>query len=196
MWKLRPKGAGTCWESVGGLEAELGWNPCRGTPHERTWPGMCPTSTIPWSQELIFAAPWAAQGLIFSSPGSLPSDLGTPPPGFGRRHPPQWEGEMSFSKPSQLRDLGAPLQCTSDSQTLMGAYFSSPPAHRRLEELEFLCVALMDRIRTSGWNLHRGRFQLHIRQNFLVRTVLKWNSLSSEVVSSPTLEAINLLGIL
>lgn len=36
----------------------------------------------------------------------------------------------------------------------------------------------------------------HKTELSMVRTVLKWNSLSSEVVSSPTLEATNLLGIL
>jgi len=75
--------------------------------------------------------------------------------------------KLVSQSPSQFRDLGAPFQCTFDSQTLMGAYFSSLPAHRSLEELDFLCTALVDRTRASRWSLYRGRFQLHIKQNFV-----------------------------
>lgn len=98
----------TCSESAGGLEAEPGRSQILEPPapplarpplsphhpNHRNWfhsPLTCPTMPF-------FPPP--------PPPGSLLSDLKAAP-GFGRRHPPQQEGEMSFSKPSQLRNIGA-----------------------------------------------------------------------------------------
>lgn len=111
-----------------------------------------------------------------------------------RGHPPHQEGDRSFPKPSQLRDIGVPSQRNLDSQTPMVTELSSPTAHRRLEESDFLFIALVGNPVAGIYTEADSR---STEQNFLtVRAVLKWNRLSPQVVSSSTLEATNLLGIL
>lgn len=93
-----------CW----GVRGRAGQEPDPGTAS--TTSGQASTQPPPpQSQELLsqpLDLPNDALLPPAPPPGSLLSDLKAAP-GFGRRHPPQQEGEMSFSKPSQLRNIGA-----------------------------------------------------------------------------------------
>ena len=56
----------------------------------------------------------------------------------------------------------------------------------REEGINLFSTAPEGRIRTNGWKLVRGRFNLEIRRDFLmVRTIKQWNSLPPDVVGAP-----------
>ena len=55
--------------------------------------------------------------------------------------------------------------------------------------ISLLSQAPVVKVRGVGLKLHRGRFRLDIRKNFLTERVVKyWNRLPREVVESPSLE--------
>jgi len=73
--------------------------------------------------------------------------------------------------------------------TFIASFQYRKGAYKKTEE-EFLIRACRDRTRGNGFKLKEGRFRLVIRKKFFtVRVVRHWNSLSSEAVDAPSLEA-------
>lgn len=143
-----------------GVRGRAGQEPDPGTAS--TTSGQASTQLpSPQSQELLSQPLDLPNDALLRppTPGSLLSDLKAAP-GFGRRHPPQQEGEMSFSKPSQLRNIGA--DNTTLTHRLSGHRItkSACPSKARGIGLSLHGPGVW----SSGWNLYRGRFQLHIAE--------------------------------